>query len=738
MPTSTTLPNPKKRAVHFDSSITDQPSSPPKKLSKSNHSSSSSRSTTTAFISSLTKPHPLGVRPSGNTLLCSDPSKCNPLNTLGPLFGKLPEPLLMTILQEIEEPMDLLHLGHTCKAMFAYAWNDELWKHMVYRYKRNPERWNGSWRRTMLDMSQREKNILKAQKEEEEEEEVNGERKIPDNEEAVIDCKDIVFSDLLYRPFQCSQIDYKKILSRSLQDDIKQEEESQSQSHHKSETKLIPIMNESFMTLQEYNANWHSKPFMLNLESKVAGWTVAELVERFGETIFRQEFMDWKLGVYNEYMNNNCDESPLYLFDCRSEAMRPKRKSKVYNGDSKENKENTNADNTNNAESQPKTEYVGGELSKEYRLPASTFTGDSNDVFTVLKNVRPDHRWLILGPARSGSSFHKDPNATTAWNVVLTGHKYWIMFPPSGSNNSSKGSNGHNDGGFSTPPGVATDEDESEVTAPVSIAEWFASGYYDQARQTPGFCHGICGPGQMMHVPSGWWHLVVNLDECLALTGNYVPVVKVHDVMDFLHNKHAQISGFKWKAVEKELVKNYKREGKKEENENGDDDGDNEEEEEDDDDDDCATGACPSADISQYVFYLFVSKILQSGNPKFIATLTETFARMPLLMLYREKERIKREEIEKRQEACMVSSLLGPGDGSGDVESNDNEHRLSRKWQQLVGKPEKPEPKNANGGSLNTNGDSTEPSGDNQTSGFSFGFSIGGDDLDDDIDTEIY
>ena len=32
------------------------------------------------------------------------------------------------------------------------------------------------------------------------------------------------------------------------------------------------------------------------------------------------------------------------------------------------------------------------------------------DLFSVLGAARPDYRWLIVGPARSGSSFHKDPN----------------------------------------------------------------------------------------------------------------------------------------------------------------------------------------------------------------------------------------------------------------------------------------------------------------------------------------
>jgi len=69
-------------------------------------------------------------------------------------------------------------------------------------------------------------------------------------------------------------------------------------------------------------------------------------------------------------MSSNRDESPLYLFD----------------------KDFTTKPTTN-----------GVSLAKDYSIPG-TF---SDDLFTLLGNARPDHRWLIVGPKRSGSTFHK-------------------------------------------------------------------------------------------------------------------------------------------------------------------------------------------------------------------------------------------------------------------------------------------------------------------------------------------
>lgn len=60
-------------------------------------------------------------------------------------------------------------------------------------------------------------------------------------------------------------------------------------------------------------------------------------------------------------------------------------------------------------------------------------------------------------------------------------------------------------------------EDGSEVATPVSLLEWFQQ-FYDEGVKTGCMIQGICEAGDVMYVPAGWWHMVINIDECLAVT----------------------------------------------------------------------------------------------------------------------------------------------------------------------------------------------------------------------------
>ncbi|KAK5172290.1 uncharacterized protein LTR77_003928 [Saxophila tyrrhenica] len=253
------------------------------------------------------------------------------------------------------------------------------------------------------------------------------------------------------------------------------------------------------LSAEDFASDWVNRPFILTKPVKhwpvYRSWSTERLQQKYGDAAFRAESVDWPLKTYLEYMNNSHDESPLYLFD------------RAF------------------VEKMGLTVSSSPDVKADYWPP----TCFGSDLFSVLGDHRPDHRWLIVGPERSGSTFHKDPNATSAWNAVVKGSKYWIMFPSSSS--------------LPPPPGVYVSEDQSEVTSPLSIAEWLL-GFHAEARATPGCVEGICGEGEVLHVPSGWYHLVLNLEPSIAITQNFVPRKRVGAVLHFLRDQKQSISGF--------------------------------------------------------------------------------------------------------------------------------------------------------------------------------------------------
>lgn len=272
------------------------------------------------------------------------------------------------------------------------------------------------------------------------------------------------------------------------------------------------------LSADEFQKSWTDRPFILTEPVKewpaFKDWSLEYLAEKYGDNIFRAEVVDWPMKTYVEYMNNNSDESPLYLFD------------RDY-----VNKMGLTVDDEEPKPGAPPPAYTNPPCFGE-------------DYFSVLGDDRPDNRWLVIGPSGSGSTFHKDPNATSAWNAVLRGSKYWITFPSTASGLSATSSSREP---LPAPPGVYVSPDQGEVTTPLSIAEWFLS-FHAEARRTPGCIEAICHAGELLYVPSGWWHLVVNLEPntpTIAITQNFISRAHIAPALDFLKNKPDQVSGFR-------------------------------------------------------------------------------------------------------------------------------------------------------------------------------------------------
>lgn len=226
------------------------------------------------------------------------------------------------------------------------------------------------------------------------------------------------------------------------------------------------------------------------------GWTFENLLKRFGD--IRWRFSDThgqmlSMDTYAKYIINLegglTDDSPLGIYD-----------SEFANDDS------------------PATNI----LKHEYTVPScfshdlfhlsekeenNTLDQDDDDDFDDENDYaeRPPWRWILIGPARSGTGMHIDPLYTNAWVTLLQGQKRWMLFPP-------------------CTPGDKIGMVKGLPQIPSSI--WFRD-YYNKVTCTNSWkkewkpVEVLQNPGETVFVPAGWPHIVLNLHLSVAVTHNY-------------------------------------------------------------------------------------------------------------------------------------------------------------------------------------------------------------------------
>jgi histone arginine demethylase JMJD6 len=103
-------------------------------------------------------------------------------------------------------------------------------------------------------------------------------------------------------------------------------------------------------------------------------------------------------------------------------------------------------------------------------------------------------RWIYIGSKNTGSNLHQDLLMTSAWNAVFCGKKCWLIYPP--------------------------DQEDYLYFGDVDAFHPDLERYPLFSKAKPLVC--LQSPGEILFMPSGWWHQVVNEEACISITENFV------------------------------------------------------------------------------------------------------------------------------------------------------------------------------------------------------------------------
>jgi hypothetical protein len=156
------------------------------------------------------------------------------------------------------------------------------------------------------------------------------------------------------------------------------------------------------------------------------------------------------------------------------------------------------------------SEHLQTALKDDYHTP---------DIFdcwyasTTVATPRQRLSWLYVGLKGTYSELHRDVWSTSAWNYLISGRKIWLIYPSAFSEH------------------IANHKDEFSI-------QHLLQNDFEKAfrfRYRPLVCEQL--PGDLIFVPGAYFHCVVNEEDSVSLTENFINETNYDDVRNYFKKR---------------------------------------------------------------------------------------------------------------------------------------------------------------------------------------------------------
>uniref|UniRef100_A0A5K3F826 Jumonji domain-containing protein 4 n=1 Tax=Mesocestoides corti TaxID=53468 RepID=A0A5K3F826_MESCO len=131
-----------------------------------------------------------------------------------------------------------------------------------------------------------------------------------------------------------------------------------------------------------------------------------------------------------------------------------------------------------------------------------------------------DFRFVYIGPKHTWTPLHSDVYCSYSWSANIVGKKRWWLLPP-GEEKKLKG--------FSCGSPLPDLRDQTLASPGEKHSDLPRCYVFDQQ------------PGEISFVPSGWYHQVVNMTDCVSINNNWLNACNIGLVWQHLQSQLKEV-----------------------------------------------------------------------------------------------------------------------------------------------------------------------------------------------------